>query len=115
MVRREDLVMVCRGELGAFEIKSYPDAADEAGFSRVVNPPVLLPAWSPICDMLRVKRLSPLLAIFLFVELLIEWVSKGLCFRRFGWGFGYAAGSVKLLTPRTQASMSRGKLVEESV
>lgn len=109
MVRREDLVMVPRGELGAVEIKSYPDAADEASFSRAVNPTVLF------CVMLRVKRLSSLSAIFYFVELLIECVSKCFCFGRFGWGFGRAAGSVKLLTPRTQASMSRSELVEESV
>lgn len=115
MVRREDLVNVCRGELGPFEIKSYSDAADEAGFSREVNPTVLLLAWSSICDMLRVKRVSSLLAIFFFVELLIECVSKCFCFGFFGWGLGCGAGSVELATPRTQASMSRVEIVVESV
>lgn len=55
--------MVRREELGAFEIKSYPDTADEAGLPRTVNTTVVLLAPSPFCVILLVKRISSLLVV----------------------------------------------------
>lgn len=94
MIRREDLVMLHRGTLGAFKIKSHPDAADEAGFSCAANPTVGPDGYH------RFQRSS-------FSLSCSSSVSKCFCFGRAGWSLGRAAGSIKLLTPRTQASMSR--------
>lgn len=94
--------MVGREELGAFEIKLYPDAVDvEAGSSCTatpVNPTALLP--SLFRDMLWVEQLTSLLvadglsAMCFFGEPPIRCVSTCSCSEHFAGCVGRAAGSV---------------------